>query len=79
MLKRQVALGRASLRSQAFNQAREWFAKAAAQGDVEGRLEYGEMLRTGQGGEHDYHGAYQQYRYAAQQGNRMAQYRMGMM
>ncbi|MGL5266470.1 MAG: hypothetical protein ACRC9E_09600, partial [Plesiomonas shigelloides] len=29
--------------------------------------------------EHDYHGAYQQYRYAAQQGNRMAQYRMGMM
>lgn len=79
LAKAQVALGRASLRSQAFNQAREWFAKAAAQGDVEGRLEYGEMLRIGQGGEHDYHGAYQQYRYAAQQGNRMAQYRMGMM
>lgn len=79
LAKAQVALGRASLRAQALSQARGWFAKAAAQGDVEGRFEYGEMLRAGQGGEHDYHGAYQQYRYAAQQGNRMAQYRMGMM
>ncbi|WP_218573921.1 tetratricopeptide repeat protein [Plesiomonas shigelloides] len=79
LTKAQVALGRASLRSQDFSQARAWFAKAATQGDVDGCFEYGEMLRTGQGGEHDYHGAYQQYRYAAQRGNRMAQYRMGMM
>ncbi|MGL4269019.1 MAG: SEL1-like repeat protein [Plesiomonas sp.] len=79
LAKAQVALGRANLQAQEFTNARSWFAKAAKQGDVDGRLAYGEMLRAGQGGEHDYHGAYQQYRYAAQQGNRMAQYRMGMM
>jgi uncharacterized protein len=35
------------------------------------------MLRLGQGGKEDYAQALKQYRLAAQQGDRMAQYRMG--
>nr|WED70342.1 hypothetical protein PJ912_06465 [Pectobacterium colocasium] len=55
------------------------YAKAASAGDTESRLAYGEMLRLGQGGKEDYVEAMKQYRLAANDGNRMAQYRMGMM
>ncbi|PWC19324.1 hypothetical protein DDT52_12085 [Brenneria roseae subsp. roseae] len=59
--------------------ARDEYAKAAAAGDIDSRLAYGEMLRWGQGGKEDYAEALKQYRLAAHGGNRMAQYRMGIM
>uniref|UniRef100_UPI0026ECB358 tetratricopeptide repeat protein n=1 Tax=Lonsdalea britannica TaxID=1082704 RepID=UPI0026ECB358 len=59
--------------------ARAEFAKAAAQGDVQAQLAYGEMLRLGLGGKEDYTEAVKQYRQASAANNRMAQYRMGTM
>ncbi|PWC22097.1 MULTISPECIES: tetratricopeptide repeat protein [Brenneria] len=61
------------------SRAREEYAKAAAAGDTESRLAYGEMLRWGQGGKTDNAEALKQYRLAAHAGNLMAQYRMGIM
>ncbi len=60
-------------------QARQWLAKAAAQGLPEAQFAYGEMLRWGQGGKENYAEAFRHYRLAAATGNRMAQYRMGTM
>lgn len=77
--KAQLALGKLYQEQQNQAQARSWFAKAAAQGNVRGRLAYAEMLRLGLGGEHDYPAAYREYRLAAMQGNRVAQYRVGLM
>lgn len=59
--------------------ARAAWQQLAARGDAEGRYHYGEMLRLGLGGEHDYTQAFTQYRLSAMAGNRMAQYRAGMM
>ncbi|MFC3395164.1 tetratricopeptide repeat protein [Brenneria rubrifaciens] len=59
--------------------ARKAFAQAASAGDTQSRLVYGEMLRWGQGGKADYAEAVRQYQLAAHDGNRMAQYRMGIM
>lgn len=59
--------------------ARSAWQQLAARGDVEGRYHYGEMLRLGTGGPHDYTQAFTQYRLSAMAGNRMAQYRAGMM
>ncbi|AIR68629.1 tetratricopeptide repeat protein [Dickeya fangzhongdai] len=75
----QRELGDWLLKRGELERAREVFAKAAATGDTESRLAYGEMLRLGQGGKADYVEAMKQYRFAAHDGNRMAQYRMGMM
>ncbi|GAB7261806.1 MULTISPECIES: tetratricopeptide repeat protein [Dickeya] len=72
-------LGNWLLKRGELERAREVFAKAAATGDTESRLAYGEILRLGQGGKADYVEAMKQYRFAAHDGNRMAQYRMGMM
>ncbi|WP_163306156.1 tetratricopeptide repeat protein, partial [Enterobacter ludwigii] len=60
-------------------QARSAWQQLAARGDAEGRYHYGEMLRLGLGGPHDYTQAFTQYRLSAMAGNRMAQYRAGMM
>ncbi len=57
--------------------ARASYAKAAEQGHIAAQYTYDEMLRLGQGGKEDYTLALKQYRLAAQQGDRMAQYRMG--
>ncbi|WOX54748.1 tetratricopeptide repeat protein [Aeromonas sp. CD] len=59
--------------------ARQYFALAAAQGNVDARYAYGEMLRLGLGGKEDYPQALKQYRLAANAQHRTAQYRMGMM
>lgn len=59
--------------------ARQNFALAAAQGDVDARYAYGEMLRLGLGGKEDYVQALKQYRLAANAQHRIAQYRMGIM
>lgn len=59
--------------------ARSAWQLLAARGDAEGRYHYGEMLRLGLGGTHDYTQAFTQYRLSAMAGNRMAQYRAGMM
>ena len=59
--------------------ARSAWQQLAARGDAEGRYHYGDMLRLGLGGPHDYTQAFTQYRLSAMAGNRMAQYRAGMM
>ncbi|WP_421169132.1 tetratricopeptide repeat protein [Aeromonas dhakensis] len=59
--------------------ARHYFALAAAQGNVDARYAYGEMLRLGLGGKEDYPQALKQYRLAANARHRLAQYRMGIM
>lgn len=59
--------------------ARQNFALAAAQGDVDAHYAYGEMLRLGLGGKEDYVQALKQYRLAANAQHRIAQYRMGIM
>ncbi|WP_407439708.1 tetratricopeptide repeat protein [Lelliottia sp.] len=59
--------------------ARSAWQQLAARGDAEGRYHYGDMLRLGLGGQHDYTQAFTQYRLSAMAGNRMAQYRAGMM
>lgn len=59
--------------------ARSAWQQLAARGDAEGRYHYGDMLRLGLGGQHDYMQAFTQYRLSAMAGNRMAQYRAGMM
>lgn len=59
--------------------AREGFALASKQGELDAQYAYGEMLRLGQGGKEDYGLALKQYRLAANAGHREAQYRMGMM
>ncbi|POG24830.1 hypothetical protein C2855_00825 [Aeromonas bestiarum] len=59
--------------------ARQHFSQAAAQGNVDARYAYGEMLRLGLGGKEDYSQALKQYRLAANAHHRSAQYRMGMM
>lgn len=59
--------------------ARHYFALAAAQGNVDARYAYGEMLRLGLGGKEDYPQALKQYRLAANAQHRLAQYRMGIM
>ncbi|MFZ4169324.1 tetratricopeptide repeat protein [Enterobacter ludwigii] len=59
--------------------ARIAWQQLAARGDAEGRYHYGEMLRLGTGGPHDYTQAFTQYRLSAMAGNRLAQYRAGMM
>ncbi|MDM5130882.1 sel1 repeat family protein [Aeromonas piscicola] len=59
--------------------ARQHFSQAAAQGNVDARYAYGEMLRLGLGGKEDYAQALKQYRLAANAHHRSAQYRMGMM
>lgn len=61
----------------AFGQARISYEHAAKHGNSNALFAYGEMLRLGQGGKEDYTLALKQYRLAAQQGHRMAQYRMG--
>lgn len=60
-------------------EARDIWAALAAKGDPQARLAYGEMLRLGQGGKEDFAAAFKQYRLAANAGNRMAQYRMGLL
>ncbi|MCV9878095.1 tetratricopeptide repeat protein [Brenneria izbisi] len=75
----QRELGEWLLRRNEWARAREAFAKAALAGDTDSRLAYGEMLRWGQGGKADYGEALKQYQLAAHKGNRMAQYRMGIM
>lgn len=59
--------------------ARKSLSLAAAQGNVEARYAYGEMLRLGLGGEANYGEALKQYRLAANAHHRAAQYRMGIM
>ncbi|WP_368231431.1 tetratricopeptide repeat protein [Aeromonas sp. s3] len=59
--------------------ARQYFALAAAQGNVDAHYAYGEMLRLGLGGKEDYPQALKEYRQAANAQHRSAQYRMGMM
>lgn len=59
--------------------ARQSFAQAAQQGNVDARYAYAEMLRLGLGGKEDYSQALQQYRLAANANHRNAQYRMGIM
>ncbi|HDR2587852.1 TPA: sel1 repeat family protein [Enterobacter ludwigii] len=59
--------------------ARSAWLQLAERGDPEGRYHYGEMLRLGTGGKPDYTRAFKQYRLSAMAGNRMAQYRTGMM
>lgn len=61
----------------ALGQARISYEHAAKHGNSNALFAYGEMLRLGQGGKEDYTLALKQYRLAAQQGHRMAQYRMG--
>ncbi|HHQ4530457.1 TPA: tetratricopeptide repeat protein, partial [Aeromonas hydrophila] len=61
----------------ALEQARASYAKAAQQGHILAQYTCAEMLRLGQGGKEDYALALKQYRLAAQQGDRQAQYRMG--
>ncbi|MEH0833027.1 tetratricopeptide repeat protein [Pectobacterium cacticida] len=78
-IRAQRELGEQLIKANEFARAREEYAKAAAAGDSESQLVYGEMLRLGQGGKADYVAAMKQYRQAAHDGNRMAQYRMGMM
>lgn len=60
-------------------EARALWAALAEKGDAQARLAYGEMLRLGQGGKEDFAAAFKQYRLAANAGNRMAQYRMGLL
>ncbi|KFD22999.1 MULTISPECIES: SEL1-like repeat protein [Enterobacteriaceae] len=59
--------------------ARSAWQQLAERGDAEGRCHYGDMLRLGTGGKPDYAQAFKQYRLSAMAGNRMAQYRAGMM
>ncbi|MEI9745576.1 tetratricopeptide repeat protein [Enterobacter ludwigii] len=59
--------------------ARSVWQQLAERGDAEGRCHYGDMLRLGTGGKPDYAQAFKQYRLSAMAGNRMAQYRAGMM
>ncbi|WP_456237250.1 tetratricopeptide repeat protein [Lonsdalea populi] len=78
-LKAQYALGLYYQQTGDLVHARIEFGKAAAQGDTQAQLAYGEMLRLGLGGEADYVEAVKQYRLASYADNRMAQYRMGTM
>lgn len=75
----QRELGEIFFQRNAFERARDEYAKAATAGDTASRVAYADMLRLGQGGKADYVEAVKHYRLAAQEGNRMAQYRMGMM
>lgn len=75
----QRELGDVFFKRNELERAREEYAKAAMAGDTTARVAYADMLRLGQGGKADYAAAAKQYWLAAQTGNRMAQYRMGMM
>lgn len=75
----QRELGDVYFKRNLLERAREEYAKAAMAGDTVARVAYADMLRLGLGGKTDYTTAAKQYWLAAQTGNRMAQYRMGMM
>lgn len=59
--------------------ARKAWATLAAKGDPLSQVRYAEMLRLGQGGKTDLLQAFKQYRFAANVGNHVAQYRLGLM
>ncbi|MFB3239724.1 tetratricopeptide repeat protein [Aeromonas salmonicida] len=75
----QVALAELQQERGELASARQSFAQAAQQGNVDARYAYAEMLRLGLGGKEDYSQALQQYRLAANANHRNAQYRMGIM
>lgn len=59
--------------------AQEIWAIMADKGDPTARVQYAEMLRLGQGSKPNLPLAFKQYRFAANLGHRMAQYRLGLM
>lgn len=59
--------------------AREWFEKAAAQGNAWAQVLLGAMYHGGKGGLKDYQKAREWYEKAADQGNALAQLSVGLM
>jgi len=65
----QAKLGTLMDASEFNEEAREWFRKAAEQGDLEGQMGLARMLSTGDGGEVDLAGARELYVTAAENGS----------
>ena len=63
---------------QDYNQAAQWYRKAAEQGRADARNNLGVLYDQGQGVPQDYNQAAQWYRKAAEQGNAAAQYNLGV-
>lgn len=63
---------------EAYERARYWDGKAAAQGNESAQTRLGIMLKDGLGGDPDSEQALHWWRQAAQQGNRTAQYLLGI-
>ncbi len=64
---------------QDYEEALEWFRKAAEQGDLLAQYSLGDMYENGNGVEQDYEEALEWFRKAAEQGLSLAQYSLGLM
>lgn len=64
---------------QNFTKAKQWFAKAAAHGDVAAYTELGERYRWGQGARKNAKEAVKWFRKAAEAGDPVGQYKLGVM